>query len=659
MATDDRDKAPLLVARDSLLPKESHLSTRETLQRIIDLSRPEVKLIGLSAATLGLTSSVTLLLPYLLGQVIDAALLAAQNPETASFDTVPVALGLFGMTALAGGGVYVRSLLLTKAANRIVSRLRRQLFASTLTQDMMFFDLTRPGDILSRLSADAQLVQAAVTTQAVSMLRGSVMSCGSAFMLFSTSTSLAFVSLATLPPVFLAARTFGKSLRERQTEVQKLHADATAIAEEICGGIKTVKQFGSEKHEVNRYSEAVIKAHDEAIDAGRAQAAFDGSVHVAANGAVLCVLGYGGTMVLDGAISAGDLTGFLMYSLLMAGNISSLSSTYAEMMKSIAAAGRVFQIVDREPLIPPNFDASRTVMSEGSADSKGIEEEDGTNANLIKNLKNHQLGAEFRNVSFAYPSREADSYVIGPGMSLKVEPGEVIAIVGGSGSGKSTLAALLTRLYDVSNKDGAVLIDGHDVRDLHPSVLRECIGVTAQEPQLFATTIEDNIRYGNMAATDEEVREAAELAHVLDFTEKRDAFPDGLKTFVGTRGTQLSGGQKQRVALARTILKDPRIIILDEGKSLLVYILIYYGVLSVNLSLTSTKISLFLNKIYCSNKCFRFSKRASCEGGNRFSNERSHSSLYSSSTFDYSTKRSHCSAKRWSDCRSWNICRAG
>ena len=364
-------------------------------------------------------------------------------------------------------------------------------------------------------------------------------------------------------------------------------------------------------------------------------------------------------MVLDGALSAGDLTGFLMYSLLMAGNISSLSSTYAEMMKSIAAAGRVFQIVDREPLIAPNFDASRTVMSEGIANSEGIEEEDRTNANLIENLKNHQLGIEFRNVSFACPSREADSYVIGPGMSLKVEPGEVIAIVGGSGSGKSTLAALLTRLYDVSNQDGAVLIDGHDVRDLHPSVLRECIGVTAQEPQLFATTIEDNIRYGNMAAADEEVREAAELAHVLDFTEKRDAFPDGLKTFVGTRGTQLSGGQKQRVALARTILKDPRIIILDEGKSLLVYILIYYGVLTVNLSLTSTKISLFLNKIYCSNKCFRFSKRASCEGGNRFSNERSHSSLYSSSTFDYSTKRSHCSAKRWSDCRSWNICRAG
>jgi len=558
---DDRGKAAA-TATDSLLPKESHLSTRETLQRIIDLSRPEVKLIGLSAATLGLTSSVTLLLPYLSGQVIDAALLAAQNPGTASFDTVPVALGLFGMTALAGGGVYVRSLLLTKAANRIVARLRRQLFASTLTQDMIFFDLTRPGDILSRLSADAQLVQAAVTTQTVSMLRGAVMSCGSAFMLFSTSTSLAFVSLATLPPVFLAARTFGKSLRERQTEVQKLHADATAIAEEICGGIKTVKQFGSEQHEVNRYSEAVIKAHDEAVDAGRAQAAFDGSVHVAANGAVLCVLGYGGAMVLDGSITAGDLTGFLMYSLLMAGNISSLSSTYAEMMKSVAAAVRVFQIVDREPLIPPNFDAANA-LSEGHVDCERSQKE--PDATSIKGLKNRQLGIEFHNVSFAYPSRDAGSHVIGPGMSLKVEPGEVIAIVGGSGSGKSTLAALLTRLYDVSNFDGAVFIDGHDVRDLHPSLLRECIGVTAQEPQLFATSIEENIRYGNMSATDDEVLEAARLAHVLDFTDS-DAFPDGLKTFVGARGTQLSGGQKQRVALARTILKDPRIIILDEGK---------------------------------------------------------------------------------------------
>lgn len=268
-------------------------------------------------------------------------------------------------------------------------------------------------------------------------------------------------------------------------------------------------------------------------------------------------------MVLAGDISAGDLTGFLMYSLLMAGNISSLSSTYAEMMKSIAAASRVFQIVDRVPLIPPTFDAT-SIIANGTTNDANRDKDDAviTGPCSVQALKSHQLGIEFRDITFSYPSRE-DSSILGPGMSLEVRPGEVLAIVGGSGSGKSTLGALLTRLYDVSNEEGAVLIDGHDIRDLHPSVLRECIGVTAQEPQLFATTIEENIRYGRRDASEEEVYEAARLAHVLDFANK---FPDGLETFVGSRGTQLSGGEKQRVAIARTILKDPRIIILDEGE---------------------------------------------------------------------------------------------
>lgn len=538
----------------------SRRSTKETLQRIMDLSRPEMKLIALSAATLGVTSSTTLLLPYLSGQVIDAALIAANSPNAADFDAIPIAGGLFGLTAIAGGGVYVRSLLLSKAANRIVSRLRRRLFASMISQETAFFDLTRSGDMISRLSADAQLVQAAVTTQAVSALRGVVMSTGSAAMLFQTSMPLAVLSLATLPPVLLAARMFGRSFRDRQTMVQRLHAESTAIAEETVNGIKTVKQFGAEMHEVDRYAAAVIKAHDEAISAGKAQAFFDGAVHVAANGAVLMVLGYGGGMVLAGELTAGDLAGFLMYSLLMAGNISSISSTYAETMKSIAAAGRVFQVVDRIPAIPSNFDTIVFRGDTGDLDQgMGANDKDTT---LVQELQCRQLSVEFRDVSFSYPSR--DTCVIGPHMALKVKPGEKLSIVGGSGSGKSTLAALLTRLYDVSH--GCLLIDGQDVRDLDPWVLRECIGVTAQEPILFATTIEENIRYGRFSASREEIYNAARLANVLDFVSD---FPDGLGTSVGPRGTQLSGGQKQRVAIARTILKDPRIVIFDEATSAL------------------------------------------------------------------------------------------
>ena len=519
----------------------------ETIRRIVSESRPEMKLVGLSAATLGITSSVTLLLPHLSGKVIDAAVLAAADPVGAEFSAAPVAMGLFGLTALAGGGVFVRSLLLTKAGNRIVSRLRRRLFASALAQDAAYFDATPTGDVLSRLSADCQLVQAAVTTQAVSVLRAIFMSVGAAAMLFQTSGTLALVSLGTLPPVLVAARHFGRALRDRQARVQSLHAEATSAAEETISGIRTVKQFGAERHEIRRYSVTADAAHEEAIRAGGLQAAFDGGVHVAANGAVLCVLGYGGTLVLAGELTAGDLAGFLMYSLLMSGNISSLSSTYADMMKSVAAAGRIFEIVDRTPNIPATFDSlAETSLFETDPGGRQI------TANKGENLLSHQLSVEFRNIRFAYPARP-DVDVIGPGFSLKINPGEILAVVGGSGSGKSTLAALLTRLYDISlpckedaDCDSAVLIDGVDVRDIDPAVLRECIGIVSQEPQLFSTTIEENIRYGKLSASNDEVREAARIAHVLNFA---DGLPDGLQTFVGSRGTR-SAGVRNNVLLS-------------------------------------------------------------------------------------------------------------
>jgi len=555
-----KDSSVLISPADTI----ENVSTKETLLKVASISRPEMKLIGAAAATLGVTSSVTLLLPFVSGRVIDSAILAASNPTVAEFSTAPVALGLFGLTAVAGGGVYTRSLLLTTAGNRIVSRLRRRLFASAVAQDAAYFDATPTGDILSRLSADAQLVQAAVTTQAVSALRGSVMSTGAAAMLFQTSASLAFVSMSTLPPVLLAARHFGRTLRKRQAEVQALHAEATVTAEEVISGIKTVKQFGAERHELGRFSSAVENAHDEAIRSGKLQAAFDGAVHVAANGAVLCVLGYGGGMVLSGDITAGDLTGFLMYSLLMAGNISSLSSTYADMMKSVAAAGRVFSVIERVPMIPS------TLCHEEETSTKDITTDlAGTKATQYAPLHSRKLPIEFQNLTFAYPTRP-DAAVIGPKFSLKIRAGEVMALVGGSGSGKSTIAALLTRLYDISpSEDGttsAILIDGHDIRDLDPSTLRECVGIVSQEPLLFSTTIEENIRYGKLSASDEEVREAARVAHVLEFAEN---FPEGLQTCVGSRGTQLSGGQRQRVAVARIILKDPRIVVFDEATSAL------------------------------------------------------------------------------------------
>ena len=554
--------------------QQSQAHNFDTLRRLADFSQPEHSLIGWSAATLFVTSSTTLVLPTASGQVLDMVM--GGDPTVSP---VLVAGGLFGLTALAGGGVYARTLWLQQAGNTLVARLKHTLYQAILKQEMAFLDRMKTGDLVTRLSQDTTMIQSAVTTQAVAALRALVMSTGSAIMLFQTSTTLAMVSLGTLPPLFLAARHVGQNLREKQRHVQNLHSQATAIAEEGLNGISTVVQFGAQAQEVNRYALGAHRAHEAAIKTGKIQAFFDGAVHVGANGAVLCVLGYGGSMVMAGTISAGDLTGFLMYSLLLAGNVSSLSGTYAEVMKAVAAADRVWEIVDRQPTIPStDLDRIMPLLGMKLGEIKKSEEIS-SSALLVEDilpnntpLYDHPLPVEFRNIQFAYPTRP-DERILGPHFSLQVKPGEVLALVGGSGSGKSTLASLLTRLYDVdgdrATETSGIFVDGRDIRDWDPSDLRQqVVGIVSQEPWLLDGTIEDNIRYGRPTASYEDVQEAARLSNVLSFV---NTFPNGLQTKVGPRGTQLSGGQRQRVALARLILKDPPVVVLDEGAAPVIF----------------------------------------------------------------------------------------
>ena len=320
------------------------------------------------------------------------------------------------------------------------------------------------------------------------------------------------------------ARVVGKKLKEKQKMVQSLHGSAINIAEEVFGGIKTVQLFNSESLEHERYSEAIERAHEKEISVGRTKAAFDGVVHVAANGAVLLVLGYGGTLVLDNQMSAGDLTGFLMYSLLMAGNVSSLSGTYTEMMKSIAAAGRVFEIIDRSPRIPSSLHPSgQLAIDEGKEKLNPF----------VHGDEREPISISFEDVGFAYPVRP-DVPVLGPGFTLNIEAGKTVALVGGSGSGKTTVGLCLARLYNLDK--GNIIFNGCNIMDIEPAIVREQIGVVAQEPLLFSGTIAENIRYGRPDASDEDILDAARAAHVTHFT---DLLPLGLETPVGPRGTQL------------------------------------------------------------------------------------------------------------------------
>jgi ATP-binding cassette subfamily B protein len=548
----------------------------ETMSRLLQMAQPERHLMILSALTMAFSSSVSLAVPKFSGKIIDISIHQDDendgDDDPSAFRLLMMLLGIMTISGVAG---FFRILWQAQAGHRMVARLRRKLYVGILSQDAEYFDSTKQGDIISRLSSDADLVQSAVTDQILGLLRNMVMSMGAVAMLFHTSISLALISVAILPPIAICARFVGRRMRDRQKRVRELHASATSLAEQAITCIRTVQQFVAESHEAQQYHQAVNEAHAEGINNAKLRALFGSTMQLILNLAVLCVLGYGGKLVQNGELTPGDLAGFVMYSVMMGANVSGISSQYIDLMKAIAAATRVFEVIDREPAIPStkldivDNETLENILPVGNKD--GIFKQDGIEMMEQGNTEKRQgrkkpemvpMSVDFRDVSFAYPTRK-ESLVLN-GLNLFIGPGQVVALVGGSGAGKSTITSLLTRLYDP--QDGSISIDGQSLTQMEPREIRQSVGIVVQEPLLFPTTIEANIRYGSPHATDEEVREAARLAYVLEFADK---FPDGLQTVVGPRGTQLSGGQKQRVAVARCILKNPPIVIFDEATSAL------------------------------------------------------------------------------------------
>ena len=575
---DDIEVRPFLDDPTKVTKTKTSNSVGATLTRLLDMAKPERHLMVLSAITLAFSSVVQLAVPYVAGKIIDLSIRDDDDETSEKQSPFLLLVGMFGIMTFSGFLGFLKSLWQAKAGHRMVARLRRKLYAAVLSQDAGYFDATPQGDLISRLSSDADLVQSAVTDQSLTLLKNVVVAVGAASLLLYTSVSLALVSLTILPPIGFCARMVGRRMRDRQRRVRELHASATSLAEQALTCIRTVQQFVAEGYEAYQYNKAINNAHAEGIENTKLQAMFGSVLQVVINVAMLCVLGYGGMLVSSGKLTPGDLAGFVMYSVMMGGNVSAISSQYIDLMKAIAAGNRVFEIIDRVPAIPPPTlkvanDVDDLVSTTSGVYSTDDDIEMMELGNAKKPTADQQqqqpgsgttaLSVEFQNVKFAYPTRPS-SFVL-KGLTLSVRAGQMLALVGGSGAGKSTVASLLTRLYD--NKQGGIIrIGGTDISLMDPQEVRRNVGIVVQEPLLFPTTIFDNIRYGRLNATDEEVREAARLAHVLDFT---DRFPEGLQTVVGPRGTQLSGGQKQRVAVARCILKNPPIVIFDEATSAL------------------------------------------------------------------------------------------
>ncbi|WP_233166534.1 ABC transporter ATP-binding protein [Archangium sp. Cb G35] len=476
-----------------------------------------------------IASALLLVYPRAIGEIIDQL----RAGDRAQLDRI--ALILVGVFLLQGVAMALRFYLFTTAGERVVTQLRQDLFASLMSQEVGFFDERRTGELTNRLASDTTVLQNAVSVNISMGLRNAAQALGCIALLFYTSPVLTGLMLAIVPAVAVGAVVYGRKVRGLSKQTQDALAAANEVAEEGLSGIRTVRSFAAERHEVDRYRSATEHAYDVARRRVVQSSFFMAGATSASYLASVVVLWYGGRLVLEEKMTAGSLTSFLIYSLMVAVALGALTELWADFMRAVGAAERVFELIDRKPAIP----------------SSGGER-----------LPSVQGRVEFQQVRFAYPTRP-DVPVL-QGIDLKLDAGEVVAIVGPSGAGKSTIAGLLARMYDPQG--GRLLLDGKALESLDPEWLRQQIGTVAQEPMLFASSIEDNIRYGRMDATDEEIQAAARAANAHEFISR---FPEGYRTLVGERGVQLSGGQKQRIAIARAMLKNPRLLVLDEATSAL------------------------------------------------------------------------------------------
>ena len=476
------------------------------------------------------SSTATLSLPVAVRRMIDDGFASGAGIDAAFVLLFAVTLALAIATA-------ARFFFVSLLGERVVADLRTQLFGHLVGLDQAFFERSRTGELVSRLTADTELLRGVVATSMSVALRSALMVLGSVAMLVVTSPRLAAWTLVGIPLAVLPLVLGGRRLQKISRQSQDRVADANALATETLGAVDTVQSHARENHERGRFGAAVATAVAVARKRIGVQALVTAVAISVVFGAITLVLWLGAHDVADGRMSAGTLGQFVLYAMFGAGSVGALAEVWNELQKAAGGMGRIAELLDEAP----------QVVSPASPRA------------LPRPLRG---AVSLRDVVFHYPTRP-DAAAL-DGFSLEVAPGETVALVGPSGAGKSTVFAMLQRFHDPQS--GQVMLDGIDVRELDPAALRECMALVPQRPTIFAASAADNIRYGRLDASDAELEAAARAAEAHEFIA---ALPEGYASELGERGARLSGGQQQRVAIARALLKDAPILLLDEATSAL------------------------------------------------------------------------------------------
>lgn len=540
-STQDNSVSSPLKQNDSVAGKANSLSVLLSLWQFM---RPYSKTLLFAGLALVFTAAITLSIGQGVRLLIDEGFVAQSSDALTS--AVVIIIGLAFLMSL---GTYTRFYLVSWLGERVVADLRKAVFDHIITLHPSYFETNRSGEIMSRLTTDTTLLQNIIGSSFSMALRSTLTFVGALVLLLFTNLKLSLIVLIGVPLILLPIVLYGRRVRKLSKDSQDSIADVGSYAGEIIQHIKTVQSYTHEEHESRAFAREVEGAFVVAKNRVRQRALLIAIVILLMFGAISGLLWVGGNDMIAGRMSGGDLAAFVFYAIMMGSAVATISEVYGELQRATGATERLIDLLNVKSLIP--------VLA-----NKAISSIQPNNNDLVAEAPSEIPLLMFKDVNFHYPSRPDTAAL--RDLNLHIHSGQSLALVGPSGAGKSTLFELLQRFYDPTK--GSIHLNGVDIKELDTATLRLQLAVVPQEPALFTENVWYNIRYGKPDASDEQVIAAAKAAHAHEFIEQ---LPDGYNSHLGEKGTRLSGGQKQRLAIARAILKDPKILLLDEATSAL------------------------------------------------------------------------------------------